>query len=46
MKYIKHLQANWKVALHSLKDFNAHFIHGIIPAIKIKHIQPSKGEEE
>jgi hypothetical protein len=37
MNYIKHLIKNWKVAKHSLFDFWIHFIHGLIPIIKIEH---------
>lgn len=40
MSYIEHLMLNWKVAAHALKDFWAHFIHGLVPCIKIKHHQP------
>lgn len=39
-KYAKHLMANWRVAAHAQKDVFAHFIHGLIPAIKIRHHQP------
>lgn len=38
--YFVHLCANWNVAFHALADFFAHFIHGLIPLIKIKHHQP------
>lgn len=44
MVYFEHLKANWKVSLKCLKiiihesyDCFAHFIHGLIPIIKIKH---------
>lgn len=40
MSYIEHLAANWRVAAHALWDFWAHFIHGLIPFIKISHHQP------
>lgn len=40
MTYTQHLIKNWKVAFHALHDFFAHFIHGLIPAIKIRHHQP------
>lgn len=40
MTYIQHLIKNWKVAFHALHDFFAHFIHGLIPCIKIRHHQP------
>ncbi len=40
MGYIEHLVANWRVAAHALWDFWAHFIHGLIPFIKIRHHQP------
>jgi hypothetical protein len=36
-KYFNHLVINWKVTLHSLSDALIHFIHGLIPIIKIKH---------
>lgn len=37
---------NENVAFHALHDFFAHFIHGLIPAIKIRHHQPyQKGGE-
>lgn len=42
MNYLKHLYKNWQVAGHCIYDFIAHFIHGLIPAIKIKHHGPSK----
>lgn len=42
MNYFSHLKMNWCVAFHALTDFFAHFIHGLIPAIKIKHHQPVK----
>lgn len=42
-EYIKHLIANWRVAGHALKDVIAHLVHGLIPAIKIKHHQPVSG---
>jgi hypothetical protein len=35
--YLKHMKANWKVAFHSLGDFTIHFLHGLLPIIKIKH---------
>ena len=40
MTYMQHLIKNWKVAFHALYDFFAHFVHGLIPYIKIKHHQP------
>lgn len=40
MTYTQHLIKNWQVAFHALHDFFAHFIHGLIPAIKIRHHQP------
>ena len=40
MTYTRHLIKNWQVAFHALHDFFAHFIHGLIPAIKIRHHQP------
>ena len=40
MNYFKHLWMNWRVAGHALTDFFAHFVHGLIPYIKIKHHQP------
>ena len=43
--YMEHLFANWHVALHALKDAFAHFVHGLIPAIKIQHHQPVKGAD-
>jgi hypothetical protein len=36
---------NWCVALHALGDFVSHFIHGLIPFIKIKHHQPVNKEK-
>jgi hypothetical protein len=42
MTYTQHLIKNWKVAFHALHDFFAHFIHGLIPAIKIRHHQPER----
>lgn len=39
-KYIKHLIKNWRVSAHALKDSLAHFIHGLLPFVKIKHHQP------
>lgn len=41
MSYVKHLKINWLVAGHALRDFICHFIHGLIPAIEIKHHQPT-----
>lgn len=38
--YVKHLCANWIVAGHALRDFVCHFVHGMIPRIKINHHQP------
>lgn len=38
--YFYHLYKNWCVAFHALLDFFAHFIHGLLPFIKIKHHQP------
>ena len=47
MTYTQHLIKNWKVAFHALHDFFAHFIHGLIPAIKIQHHQPyQEGSEQ
>ena len=40
MTYLEHLKANWKVAFHSLDDFLEHFLHGLIPYIRWRHIQP------
>ena len=40
MTYTQHLIKNWKVAFHALHDFFAHFIHGLIPVIKIRYHQP------
>ena len=40
MTYTQHLIKNWKVAFHALHDFFAHFVHGLIPCIKIRHHQP------
>ena len=37
MGYLKHLIRNWRVACHAIKDVFAHFIHGILPFIKIRH---------
>jgi len=45
MNYFKHLYTNWIVAGHALKDFGCHFVHGLIPIIKIKHHQPVKEDE-
>ena len=46
MTYTQHLIKNWQVAFHALHDFFAHFIHGLIPVIKIRHHQPyQKGGE-
>ncbi len=42
MNYIQHLFLNWKVAAHAFKDIFTHFIHGILPFVKIKHHQPVK----
>jgi hypothetical protein len=39
--YLKHLIANWRVALHALNDFAEHFLHGLIPAIKWDHNEKS-----
>ena len=39
-KYIKHLIKNWRVSAHALKDSFAHFVHGLLPFVKIKHHQP------
>jgi hypothetical protein len=38
--YFRHLKINWCVALHALVDFMSHFVHGLVPFIKIKHHQP------
>ena len=46
MNYFQHLKLNWIVAGHALKDAFVHFVHGIIPGIKIKHHQPVKRESE
>lgn len=35
--YIKHLIANWRIALHALNDCVEHFLHGLIPIIHWKH---------
>ena len=40
MTYFKHLAKNWRVSAHATKDAFAHFIHGLLPFIKIKHHQP------
>ena len=42
MNYVKHLKANWKVALHSFNDFLEHFLHGLLPFIKWEHEQPKR----
>ena len=42
MRYFKHLFKNWKVSAHAMGDSFAHFIHGLLPFIKIKHHQPTK----
>lgn len=42
MGYFTHLMANWRVSLHALRDVIAHFIHGILPFVKIKHHQPTE----
>ena len=42
MSYFEHLRKNWYVAFHALTDFFAHFIHGLLPFIKIRHHQPTK----
>lgn len=39
--YYAHLLANVFVAAHALIDVFAHVIHGLIPAVKIKHHQPN-----
>lgn len=44
MNYFEHLKLNWIVAGHALKDAFAHFVHGIIPEIKIKHHQPNEAK--
>ena len=44
--YVKHLLANWKVAIHALFDFFAHFTHGLFPFVKIKHHQPVNIDSE
>lgn len=38
--YFKHLLRNWYVALHALRDFGAHIVHGMLPFIQIRHHQP------
>jgi hypothetical protein len=38
--YLYHLCKNWCVAFHALTDFFAHFVHGLLPFVKIKHHQP------
>jgi len=43
--YFSHMKINWHVALHALGDFFAHFIHGLLPFIKIKHHQPINHNE-
>ena len=43
MEYIKHLIANWEVAGYALFSFITHFIHGLIPFIKINHLQQKEG---
>lgn len=45
IKYFQHLIKNWQVAGHCIVDFIAHFIHGLMPAIKVKHHQPRRMEE-
>lgn len=40
--YLNHLGKNWRVGGHALRDVCAHFIHGFIPIIKIRHHQPTK----
>lgn len=40
MTYFEHLKANWRVAAHAQRDVVAHFVHGLLPCIKIKHHQP------
>ena len=37
VNYFQHLFKNWCVAGHALRDFVCHFIHGLIPRIKIRH---------
>lgn len=46
MTYTQHLIKNWQVAFHALYDFFAHFIHGLIPCIKIRHHQPCQKENK
>jgi hypothetical protein len=41
-KYLIHLVANWKVALHALNDFFEHFLHGLFPFISWKHFHDDK----
>jgi len=41
MSYLQHLKANLHVAAHAQEDAIAHLIHGLIPAIKIRHHQPT-----
>ena len=38
--YLAHLKLNLIIARHAMRDCAAHCIHGLIPAIKIKHHQP------
>ncbi len=46
MNYFEHLRLNWRVAFHAMFDFFAHFIHGLIPCIKIRHHQPVRGASQ
>ena len=40
--YFDHLWLHWKVAGHALFDFCKHFVHGLMPFIKIEHPLPEK----
>ena len=41
--YLTHLWRNWQAAGHAARDAVAHFIHGLIPGIRIKHHGPKEG---
>jgi hypothetical protein len=51
MGYFEHLKANWAVAgrslidmFHDIWDVFAHFTHGLLPFIKIRHQQPENNK--
>lgn len=44
--YLNHLLNNWKISGHAFLDFLAHFIHGLVPSIKINHHQPKEIEKD